>query len=93
MNIFEIFDLKKIAGRFQNSLIMILINRFGQNFVQIYVEFNGGGREIKIKAHRVRGTPLQKDFCPLQKNFYFSLGLSTGRRFGNQNKPSLPHGK
>jgi hypothetical protein len=31
---------------------MILINRFGQNFVQNHVEFHGGGRGIKIQAIR-----------------------------------------
>ena len=51
---------KKIVGRFQNSLVMVLINRFGQKFVQNYVEFHGGGRGIKSKANGVRGRPLQK---------------------------------
>ena len=47
---------------------MVLINRFGQNFVQNYVEFNGGGRGIKSKANGVRGRPLPKKF-PLTKIF------------------------
>ena len=46
---------------------MVLINRFGQNFVQNYVEFNGGGDGIKIKANGVRGRPLQKKYGPAKK--------------------------
>ena len=59
----KIFDIKNFnwnfnenfSGRFQNSLLVVLINRFGQNFVQNYVEFNGGGRGINSRAYRVRG--------------------------------------
>ena len=50
---------------------MVLINRFGQNFVQNYVEFNGGGRGIKIKANGVRGRPLQKKGHPTKKKTLF----------------------
>ena len=39
---------------------MVLINRFGQNFVQNYVEFNGGGRGSNSRANRVRGRPVPK---------------------------------
>ena len=46
---------------------MVLINRFGQHFVQNYVEFNGGGRGIKSNANRVRGRPLQKIFGSAKK--------------------------
>ena len=61
------FSISKIfVGRFQNSLIMVLINRFGQNFVQNYVEFNGGGRGIKSKANGVRGRPLNNFWSPLK---------------------------
>ena len=45
---------------------MVLINRFGKNWVQNYVEFNGGGDELKIQANGVRGRPLQKKY-DLQK--------------------------
>ena len=70
--IWRFFDLKIFVGRFQNSLIMVLINRFGQNFVQNCVEFDGGDRGIKIQAKCVRGRFLQKKIWPLQKNIYFS---------------------
>ena len=60
---------KNFVGRFQNSLIMVLINRFGQNFVQNYVEFNGGGRGIKSKANGVRGRP------PTRKVYASSKGV------------------
>ena len=46
---------------------MVLINRFGKNWVQNYVEFNGGGDELKIKANGVRGRPLQKSTGPAKK--------------------------
>ena len=66
------FSISKIfVGRFQNSLIMVLINRFGQNFVQNYVEFNGGGRGIKSKANGVRGRPLQKKGHSYKKRTLF----------------------
>ena len=55
---FRDFSISKFfVGRFQNSLLMVLINRFGQNFVQNYVEYNGGGRGINSRANRVRGRP------------------------------------
>ena len=61
MKIFDLknrdFSISKIfVGRFQNSLIMVLINRFGQNFVQNYVEFNGGGRGSTLQQTRVEWT-------------------------------------
>ena len=62
---------KKIVGRFQNSLLMILINRFGQNFVQNYVEFNGGGRGIKRKGNSVLRMQKSRQPMPgLQKSHY-----------------------
>ena len=49
---------------------MVLINRFGQNFVQNYVEFNGGGHGIKIKANGVRARPLQEKRHPTKKDTF-----------------------
>ena len=86
------FSISKIfVGRFQHSLIMVLINRFGQNFVQNYVEFNGGGRGIKIQANPVSGRPVQKKSRRGQKKSPFPFRLSTERRFGVQLSPSLPY--
>ena len=50
---------------------MVLINRFGQNFVQNYVEFNGGGRGINSKANGDRGRPLQKNLPSAKKSTLF----------------------
>ena len=80
------FNLKKIVGRFQNSLIMVLINRFGQNFVQNYVEFNGGGRGIKIQANGVCGRPLQKKLWLCKKKWTSWRSY----RHRAQHTPSLP---
>ena len=52
---------------------MVLINRFGQNFVQNYVEFSGGGRGSNSKANRVRGRPLQKKDTHTKKNGYSEM--------------------
>ena len=51
---------------------MVLINRFGQNFVQNYVEFNGGGCGINVRQNPVSWRPVQKksasrDVCPRER--------------------------
>ena len=66
---------------------MVLINRFGHNFVQNYVEFNGGGRGNKSKANGVRGRPLQKYF-PITNKFPLFV---TFVHQGTQNTASLPY--
>ena len=72
MTIFDFFSISKIlVDRFQNAPTMVLINRFGQNFMQNYVEFNGGGNWIKIQANSVRGRPLQKKWRLYKKNDTF----------------------
>ena len=89
---FSRFSISKIfVGRFQNSLVMVLINRFGQNFVQNYVEFNGGGRGSKIHAISVRGRSLQKNGRPAKKMDPFRKVCPKYLRFGIQNLTSLPY--
>ena len=52
------------------------MNRFGRNFVQTYVEFNGGGRGTNMQANSARGRPLQKNIHPPQKNIHFISEMS-----------------
>ena len=98
----DFLSQKNFVGRFQNSLIMVLINRFGQNFVQNYVEFNGGGDRIKIKVNRVRGRPLQKKIplckkidpfrkvCPVGNSESGQLTIYNMYRVGEKLKHPLP---
>ena len=80
------FDLKNFRRPISNSLLMVLINRFGQNFVQNYVEYNGGGRGINSRANRVRGRPgialsLNCHYC----HYFFYLDV----QISPQNFPDL----
>ena len=48
---FLIFSISKIfATQLLRILFFDLLNRFGQNFVQNYVELNGGGCSVEIRA-------------------------------------------
>ena len=41
---FEIFSISKLlVSRFQNALTFFIINRFGRDFFQSYVDFHAGG--------------------------------------------------
>ena len=57
---------------------MVLINRFGQNFVQNYVEFNGGGRGSNSRAKRVCGRPVPKPSGGILENYRFVYTVYEG---------------
>ena len=73
MKSFWFFSISKnFATQLWRILFFDLLNRFGQKFVQNYVELNGGDCSVEIRAISMVGMPLQQKRSPLRSvvDFY-----------------------